>query len=77
MDTNFIVVSKRQIKSKSKRVQKRANKTKDQIVKKQLNKHLLNIDKRKTLTKSERLRLVDELSANNSYKHDFVLMMMY
>lgn len=73
MHTNFIVVSKRQIKSKSKRIQKRANKTKDQIVKKQLNKHLLNIDKRKTLTKSERLRLVDELSANNSYKHDFVL----
>lgn len=73
MDTNFIVVSKRQIKSKSKRIQKRANKTKEQIVKKQLNKHLLNIDKRKTLTKRERLRLVDELSANNSYKHDFVL----
>lgn len=66
MDTNFITVSKRQIKSKSKRIQKRANKTKEQIIRKQLNTYL---SKNKTLTKSERLKLVDELSANNSYKN--------
>lgn len=63
MDTNFIVIPNRQIKSKSKRQQKKANKRKEDQIKKQLNKRLLS--KRKAFTKSERRRLVNDLYNNN------------
>lgn len=63
MDNSFIVIPTRQIKSKSKRQQKKANKRKEDQIKKQINKQLLS--KRKAFTKGERKRLVNELYDNN------------
>lgn len=63
MENSFIVIPTRQIKSKSKRQQKKANKRKEDQIKKQINKSLLS--KRKAFTKSERKRLVEDLYNNN------------
>lgn len=63
MENSFIVIPTRQIKSKSKRQQKKANKRKEDQIKKQINKQLLS--KRKAFTKGERKRLVNELYSNN------------
>lgn len=63
MENSFIVIPTRQIKSKSKRQQKKANKRKEDQIKKQINKQLLS--KRKAFTKGERKRLVNELYDNN------------